>query len=600
MIQSQRDVVILDLLREQGVVTVREICAACSCSPETARRDLRRLEEQGELLRTHGGAKQLAPGTPERRPANGTALLEARIALTDRVDALVVTPGGIKATSLLVDRCRRAGKPVVAEATTLRGATTMVAVDNYRAGLALGRRVAQQAGCQDNGRIVILDVSYPQANTELRSRGFADGLASLDQSRVTLVRVNGLGVRESARQIAADALAVHPDVSVIFGVNDDSALGALDAFRGAGLDEDRLLLATFGLEGDAAKRLLHDGCPYGIGVAMFPEVAGRACVDAAVCAYHGAKLPEHITTPFAIVTPDTLANFYQRDARTGRWLLNWEQVERLATLSPALRQVKDCHHRRRPRRIGYVETFSSHEWYRNIRLAMQERSRHLGVYLEVVDASEDLAFEIDAAKRAIGTAAARHVRDGDTIILDAGATTAYLAQALQGRQGVTVITNSLRVLAQLRDEHSITLVSSGGVVRRESQALTGRAAEATFQDLRVDKAFLSAAGISLDFGFSSTNIPEATVKQSMLAAAREVILVADSTKIGTESLVKVAPLARVHRLVTDPGISAEDRLALSQRGVEVTIAGDATLAYPAAAGNGLVDRAPLPAFLEEV
>jgi DeoR/GlpR family transcriptional regulator of sugar metabolism len=192
------------------------------------------------------------------------------------------------------------------------------------------------------------------------------------------------------------------------------------------------------------------------------------------------------------------------------------------------------------------------------------------------------------------------VHDGDTISLDAGATTSYLAHELQGREGVTVITNSLRVLAQLRDEHSITVVSSGGVVRRESQALTGRAAEATFQDLRVDKAFLSAAGISLDFGFSSTNIPEAAVKQSMLTAAREVILVADSTKIGTESLVKVAPLARVQRLVTDPGISAEDRLALSQRGVEVTIAGDATLAYPAAAGNGLPDRAPLPAFLEEV
>ncbi len=600
MIQSQRDVAILDLLRQQGVVTVQEICAACACSPETARRDLRRLEEQGELLRTHGGAKQIAAGNSQRRPANGSALLEARIALTERVDALVVSPGGVKATSLLVDRCRRAGKPVVAEATALRGATTVVAVDNYQAGLELGRRVAQLAGRRNDGRVVALDVSYPQANTELRSRGFADGLASLNQARVTLVRVNGLGVREAARQIAADALAVHPDVNVIFGVNDDSALGALDAFREAGLDEQRLLLATFGLEGDAARRLLEEGHPFGIGVAMFPEVAGRACVDAAVCAYHDAGLPECITTPYAIVTPDTLGDFYQRDARTGRWLLNWEQVERLATLSPALRQVKDCSHRRRPRRIGYVETFSSHEWYRNVRLAMQERSRHLGIYLEVVDASEDLAFEIEAAKKAIGAAAARYVRGGDTIILDAGATTAYLARALQGREGVTVITNSLRVLAQLRDEHGITLVSSGGVVRRESQALTGRAAEATFQDLRVDKAFLSATGISLDFGFSNTNIPEATVKQAMLAAAREVILVADSTKIGTESLVKVAPLERVHRLVTDPGISAEDRLALSQRGVEVTIAGDAAFAAPGGGGNGLPDRAPVRALLEEV
>ena len=109
--------------------------------------------------------------------------------------------------------------------------------------------------------------------------------------------------------------------------------------------------------------------------------------------------------------------------------------------------------------------------------------------------------------------------DGDTIILDAGATTTYLARALRGRRGITVITNSLPVLVELADQPGITLVSSGGVIRTESRSLTGPGAEATFRDF-ADKAFIAGTGLSLDFGLSNTNIAEASVKQAMLGPAR--------------------------------------------------------------------------------
>ena len=101
-----------------------------------------------------------------------------------------------------------------------------------------------------------------------------------------------------------------------------------------------------------------------------------------------------------------------------------------------------------------------------------------------------------------------------------GTTTTYLARALRGRRGITVITNSLPVLAELADQPGITLVSSGGVIRTESRSLTGPGAEATFRDLRADKAFIAGTGLSLDFGLSNTNIAEASVKQAMLRAAR--------------------------------------------------------------------------------
>ena len=106
---------------------------------------------------------------------------------------------------------------------------------------------------------------------------------------------------------------------------------------------------------------------------------------------------------------------------------------------------------------------------------MQDRSRSLGIGLEVVDTSQDVAHEVEALKRAIGQAAAHYVQEGDTIILDAGRTTAYLAHALRGKLGLTVITNSLAVLDELRDEPGITLVSCGGVVRREPTPWLARA-----------------------------------------------------------------------------------------------------------------------------
>ena len=101
----------------------------------------------------------------------------------------------------------------------------------------------------------------------------------------------------------------------------------------------------------------------------------------------------------------------------------------------------------------------------------------------MLDASQDVEQEVEAFKRAIGCTAARFVSDGDTVILDAGATTIYLARALRGRRGITVITNSLPVLVELADQPGITLVSSGGVIRTESRSLTGPGAEATFRDL---------------------------------------------------------------------------------------------------------------------
>ncbi len=572
VIPSQREALILGLLRQNGVVSVAEVCSHCNCSPETARRDLRRLEERGAAARTHGGAVLMRGALQVQTRGNGSGIAEARTALVDRADVLVVTAKESKAIHLLVERGRRAGLPIIAEATGYPGARTIVAVDNYRASFELGQWVAD-CGRQCLGdTITALIVGYHQPNTEARTRGFEDGLRHLSARQRRLLRVDGQGLRETSRQITADALRLDPEINVIFGINDDSTLGALDAWREAGLPVDKLIVATFGLEGNSARQLLEQDRPYTIGVAMFPELVGRTCIDAAVCAYHNCPLPERILTPFAIVTPDSLNRFYEREAKTGEWRLNWQAAEQLPSASAGFALTSQCQGRPKPRRIGYVQVFSSHEWYQNVRRAMEEHSRNLGITLEVIDTSQDLAQEVEALKQAIGRAAAHFVHDGDTIILDAGKTAAYLARSLRGRNGLTVITSSLAVVDELREEPGITLVLSGGVARRETQALVGPNAESAFHGLRADKVFLAVTGLSLGFGLSNTNIAEATVKQQMLSAAREVIVLADYSKIGVESLVKVAPIDAVHRLITDSNISAHDRLTFTQRGIEVSIA----------------------------
>jgi DeoR/GlpR family transcriptional regulator of sugar metabolism len=346
----------------------------------------------------------------------------------------------------------------------------------------------------------------------------------------------------------------------------------LDAYRAAGLDEDKLLVVSFGFEGKAAKDLLEQNGPYKASVAMFPELVGRICIDAAMCVFHGHPLPDHLFTPFVIITSETLERFYQRDIETGEWLINWHSAVQLLKQNPTLAMLEQCRQQPHPKNIGYVQIFSSHEWYQNMQLAMQSHTRELGISLEVLDASQDMDQEINALKRAIGYKAARFVNDGDTIILDAGITTTFLASALKGRQNITVITNSLSVLAELEKEKGISLVSCGGVVRSESRSLTGPGAEATFRELRADKAFISTSGLSLEFGLSNTNIDEATIKRTIIQAAREVIVLADQTKIGGEALVKIVPIEYIHRLITDTGISTHDRLSFVEAGIDVIVA----------------------------
>ena len=96
------------------------------------------------------------------------------------------------------------------------------------------------------------------------------------------------------------------------------------------------------------------------------------------------------------------------------------------------------------------------------------------------------------------------------------------------------------------------------------------------RDMRVDKAFIVAGGVSTEFGISSVTLQEAEVRRSMIEAAREFVVLADHTTLQTESNYRVTALENVDTIITDAGIRASQSLELSQLGIKIVVAGRVT------------------------
>jgi DeoR/GlpR family transcriptional regulator of sugar metabolism len=95
--------------------------------------------------------------------------------------------------------------------------------------------------------------------------------------------------------------------------------------------------------------------------------------------------------------------------------------------------------------------------------------------------------------------------------------------------------------------------------------------------LSVDKVFLSATGFTVEKGVTDPDLQETEVKQAMIRAAREVILVADSSKWGVTTLAQIAPLRAIHKIVTDDSLPVEAIQAIEAEGVEVVTPGRSTI-----------------------
>ncbi|WP_445168000.1 DeoR/GlpR family DNA-binding transcription regulator [Mycolicibacterium sp. Dal123E01] len=177
-------------------------------------------------------------------------------------------------------------------------------------------------------------------------------------------------------------------------------------------------------------------------------------------------------------------------------------------------------------------------------------------------------------KEAIARAAAEFLPlSGATVLFDAGTTTARVAAMLPTDRELVAVTNSVPIAARLAAMSSINLQLLGGRVRGLTQAAVGEQVLRALDTLRVDIAFIGANGITVRHGLSTPDSEEAAVKRAMVRCANYVVVLADSSKVGREEFVSFAPIDSVDALITDREISADDRAALTEQGIEVVVAG---------------------------
>jgi DeoR family fructose operon transcriptional repressor len=172
-------------------------------------------------------------------------------------------------------------------------------------------------------------------------------------------------------------------------------------------------------------------------------------------------------------------------------------------------------------------------------------------------------------KRRIAVQAASMIREGETVLLDAGTTTLALARELVGFQRLTVVTNSVFVLRELSGVSAIELICVGGMVRGRTQSMVGPVAERMLETIRVDKAFIGTNGIDPDEGLTTPNLLEAQVKQAMIRAARHVILLSESEKAGNVTFARFAPVEAIDAWITDKGVPEAFVKRITEKGVRV-------------------------------
>ena len=203
-------------------------------------------------------------------------------------------------------------------------------------------------------------------------------------------------------------------------------------------------------------------------------------------------------------------------------------------------------------------------------------TRTHGGALSLPDADQSLdvkQLQHRAEKQRIAAAAAALIREGETIILDSGTTTAEIARRIRTLElkSINVITNALNIAALLIDVPSVRLIMPGGILRRESNSLSGPSAEIALAALRANRLYLGADAVDPRIGVMTPHLAEAELNAKMIGISQQVVVVADSSKFARRNISLIARVEQLHLLITDRA-APEDAVAhLRERGVEVQL-----------------------------
>ena len=173
-------------------------------------------------------------------------------------------------------------------------------------------------------------------------------------------------------------------------------------------------------------------------------------------------------------------------------------------------------------------------------------------------------------KRRIGLAAAELILPNETVGLSAGTTTTHIGRSLRHREKIQVVTNAINIGMELCNQPGIRTYLTGGVVPWAwSFSLTGNAAITFLENIYMDKVFLSVTGLDDERGATTLESDEALVYRKMLKQAKQVIVVADASKLGIVSPAFICPASEINILITDTGAPAEALAPFERQGIRI-------------------------------
>jgi len=172
-------------------------------------------------------------------------------------------------------------------------------------------------------------------------------------------------------------------------------------------------------------------------------------------------------------------------------------------------------------------------------------------------------------KAAIGRAAAAHVNEGDTIMIDSGTTALEVVKNLDRFNDLTIITNSVTAMLEAVKYKRFKVLLMGGNVRSVSMSTVGSLTESNLKLFYCDKLFLGVDSFSVESGLSTPSVEEASTNQVMISRAREVIAVFDSSKINKRAFAFISSVDKINTVITDRNIPAGVRNQL--KGMKINV-----------------------------
>ena len=173
-------------------------------------------------------------------------------------------------------------------------------------------------------------------------------------------------------------------------------------------------------------------------------------------------------------------------------------------------------------------------------------------------------------KKTIGKYASQLIKEGGKYFLDAGTTTLEMAKNIPN-VSCFILTNSPPIAYELESRSNIKAILTGGSLRRDTNSLVGEVALEAISRFKVDNTFLGTGGIDLERGLTHSTMEEIPVKKEAARIAKEVIVVADTSKLGKDAFAFYLPFKNIHTLVTDSSIKNSDRKKLKNKGVKVLV-----------------------------